>query len=144
MIISLKNSLNDLIQILPGFKRLKIIDISDSITEEKLGNKLGLDLFKALSSIENLEEIYCNYNEITDKNTQKEIFELLKKCESLKIVQLKGNEINKNLVKKFEKDLTIDKLVCFSDNEEESEEEEKEEKKIDDLTKDIENIDINQ
>ena len=50
-------------------------------------------------------------------------------------MQLKGNEINKNLVKKYEKDLTIDKLVCFSDKEEESEEEEKEEKKIDDLTK---------
>ena len=59
------------------------------------------------------------------------------------MVQLKGNEINKNLVKIYENDLTIDKLVCFSDNEEESEEEEKEEKKIGDLTKDIEKIDIN-
>ena len=62
----------------------------------------------------------------------------------LKIVQLKGNEISKNLVKNYEKEIDIEKLICFSDNEEESEEEEKEEKeKIDDLTKDIEKIDIN-
>ena len=108
-----KSALNDLIQILPGFTKLKIIYISDSITEEKL-------------------EV---------KNIQKEIFELLKNNKSLKVVQLKGNEINKNLVKIYNKDLTIDKLVCFSDNEEESEEEEKEEKKIDDLTKNIEKID---
>jgi len=138
-----KTSLKDLIEILPGFTKLKIIDISDSITESNLGNKLGIDLFKALSSIEGLEEIYCNYNEIIDKNSQKEIFEILKKCKSIKIVQLKGNEINKILVKNYEKNLTIEKLECFSDNEEELEEEEEEKEKVDNLTKDIENIDIN-
>ena len=138
-----KTSLKDLIEILPGFTKLKIIDISDSITESNLGNKLGIDLFKALSSIEGLEEIYCNYNEIIDKNSQKEIFEILKKFKNIKIVQLKGNEINKNLVKNFEKDLTIEQLECFSDNEEELEEEEEEKEKMDKLTKDIEKIDIN-
>ena len=138
-----KTSLKDLIEILPGFTKLKIIDISDSITESNLGNKLGIDLFKALSSIEGLEEIYCNYNEIIDKNSQKEIFEILKKFKNIKIVQLKGNEINKNLVKNYEKDLTIEKLECFSDNEEELEEEEEEKEKVDKLTKDIEKIDIN-
>ena len=138
-----KTSLKDLIEILPGFTKLKIIDISDSITESNLGNKLGIDLFKALSSIEGLEEIYCNYNEIIDKNSQKEIFEILKKFKNIKIVQLKGNEINKNLVKNFEKDLTIEQLECFSDNEEELEEEEEEKEKVDKLTKDIEKIDIN-
>ena len=130
-----KSALQDLIDIIPGFTELKIIDISDSITEENLGNKLGVELFKALSSIESLEEIYCNYNEIINKsdsiteedlgnklgvelfkalssiesleeiycnyneiinkNSQKEIFEYLKKFKNLKIVQLKGNEINK-------------------------------------------------
>ena len=138
-----KTSLKDLIEILPGFTKLKIIDISDSITESNLGNKLGIELFKALSLIEGLEEIYCNYNEIIDKNSQKEIFEILKKCKSIKIVQLKGNEINKTLVKNYEKDLTLEKLECFSDNEEELEEEEEEKEKVDNLTKDIENIDIN-
>ena len=99
-----------------------------------------------MSSIESLEEIYCNYNEIINKNSQKEIFEYLKKFKNLKIVQIKGNEINKNLMKTYEKDLTIEKLECFSDNEDEleEEEEEKDEKeKVDDLTKDIEKIDIN-
>ena len=141
-----KNALQDLIDIIPGFTKLKIIDISDSITEEDLGNKLGVELFKALSSIESLEEIYCNYNEIINKNSQKEIFEYLKKFKNLKIVQLKGNEINKTLMKNYEKNLTIEKLECFSDNEDEleEEEEEKDEKeKVDDLTKDIEKIDIN-
>ena len=141
-----KSALQDLIDIIPGFTKLKIIDISDSITEEDLGNKLGVELFKALSSIESLEEIYCNYNEIINKNSQKEIFEYLKKFKNLKIVQLKGNEINKTLMKNYEKDLSIEKLECFSDNEDEleEEEEEKDEKeKVDDLTKDIEKIDIN-
>ena len=141
-----KSALQDLIDIIPGMTKLKIIDISDSITEEELGNKLGVELFKALSSIESLEEIYCNYNEIINKNSQKEIFEYLKKFKNLKIVQLKGNEINKTLMKNYEKDLSIEKLECFSDNEDEleEEEEEKDEKeKVDDLTKDIEKIDIN-
>ena len=146
-----KNALKDLIEILPGFTKLKIIDISDSITESDLGNKFGVELFKALSSIESLKEIYCNYNEIIDKNSQKEIFEYLKKFKNLKIVQLKGNEINKNLMKIYEKDISLEKLECFSDNEdeleeeeEEKEKEEKEEKeKVDNLAKDIEKIDIN-
>ena len=62
-----KTALSDLIKILPGFTKLKINDISDCITEEKLGNKLGLDLFKdwgatsltrhiSLSTIENLKK----------------------------------------------------------------------------------------
>jgi Ran GTPase-activating protein 1 len=140
-----KVALNDLINILPGLNNLQIIDISDSITESNLGNKLSIELFKALSSLENLEEIYCNYNEIISKNSQKEIFELLKQFKKLKIVQLKGNEINKTLVKNYEKDLNLEKLECFSENEDElEEEEEKEEKeKVDELTKDIEKIDIN-
>ena len=139
-----KTALKDLIEILPGLNNLNIIDISDSITESKLGNKLGVELFKALSSIENIEEIYCNYNEIIDKNSEKEIFEFLKNCKKLKIVQLKGNEINKNLFKSYEKDINIEKLECYSENEEElEEEEEKEEEKVDNLTKDIENININ-
>ena len=143
-----KIALEELIKILPEFHELKIIDISDSITEEKLGNKLGIEFFKALSSLEKLEEIYCNYNEIIDKNSQKEILEILKKMKNLKIVQLKGNEISKNLVKNYEKDFHLEKLICFSDNEEESEEEEreekeKEEKAADELAKDIEKININ-
>ena len=140
-----KVALNDLINILPGLNNLQIIDISDSITESNLGNKLSIELFKALSSLENLEEIYCNYNEIISKNSQKEIFELLKQFKKLKIIQLKGNEINKTLAKNYEKDLHLEKLECFSENEDElEEEEEKEEKeKVDELTKDIEKIDIN-
>ena len=142
-----KVALNDLINILPGLNNLQIIDISDSITESNLGNKLSIELFKVLSSLENLEEIYCNYNEIISKNSQKEIFELLKQFKKLKIVQLKGNEINKTLVKNYEKDLHLEKLECFSENEdeleEEEEEKEEEKEKVDELTKDIEKIDIN-
>ena len=142
-----KTALEDLIKILPEFKLLKIIDISDSITESNLGNKLGLEFFKALSTLDNLEEIYCNYNEIIDEKVHKEIFEILKNIKNLKIVQIKGNEIEKNLVKKYEKNVNLEKLICFSDNEEENEEEEdekeKEKEKVDDLTKDIEKININ-
>ena len=143
-----KVALKDLIDILPGLTKLKIIDISDSITESDLGNKLGAEFFKALSQVELIKEIYCNYNEIISKNSQKEIFEYLKNFKNLEIVQLKGNEINKTLMKNYLKDLTFEKLVCFSDNEEELEEEEEEKEKhekekVDDLTKDIEKININ-
>ena len=141
-----KTSLQNLIEILPNFHNLNIIDISDSITEEKLGNKLGVELFKALSTLDNIEEIYCNYNEIIDKNSQKEIFEYLKKFKKLKILQLKGNEINKNLAKTYEKEIKIDKFECYSENEEdlEEEEEEKEEKeKVDKLAEDIDKSNIN-
>ena len=112
-----------------------------------MGNKLGIEFFKALSSLKNLEEIYCNYNEIIDKKAQKEIFENLKNFKKMKILQLKGNEINKNLLKEYTKNITIDKFECYSENEEELEEEEeaevKEKEKIDKLTEDIDKININ-
>ena len=95
----IKDSIQYLIEILPELTQLKIIDISDSL----IGNKFGIEFFKTISKLDNIEEVYCNYNEIEDKNGQKEIFEYIQKNKNIKIVELKGNEINKDLYKKYEK-----------------------------------------
>ena len=115
-----KDSIQSLIDILPELKKLKIIDISDSL----IGDKLGCEFFKAIVNINTIEEIYSNYNEIESKEAQKEIFELIEKNKNIKIVQLKGNEINKGLFKEFEKILkeknkNLEKFECFSEDEDE-------------------------
>ena len=135
----IKDSIQYLIKILPELTQLKIIDISDSL----IGNKFGIEFFKTISKLDNIEEVYCNYNEIEDKNGQKEIFEYIQKNKNIKIVELKGNEINKDLYKKYEKNMkeNLDKFDCYSENEDEFEEEEKEEGKEEDKEEDKEKKD---
>ena len=147
----IKDSIQHLIEIIPELTQLIIIDVSDSI----IGNKYGVELFKTISKLNNIQEIYCNYNEIEDKNAQKEIFEFIQMNKNVKIVELKGNEINKNIFKNYEKNLkennkNLEKLECYSENEDEFEEEEKEEKdvkeiaekEIDKIADDINNINL--
>ena len=137
----IKDSIKYLIEIIPELTQLKVIDISDSL----IGNKSGVEFFEAISGIDNIEEIYCNYNEIEDKNEQKKIFEFIKMNKKIKIVELKGNEINKNLFKVYENELkeNLEKFECYSENEDEFEEEEKEEKEISKVANDIEKINLN-
>ena len=71
--------------------QLKIIDISVSL----IRNKFAIEFFKTISKMDNIEEVYSNYNEIEDRNTQKEIFEYILKNKNIKILELKWNEINK-------------------------------------------------
>ena len=123
-----KESIQHLIEIMPELTHLKIIDISDSI----IGNKYGVEFFNTMSKMNNIQEIYCNYNEIEDKKAQKEIFEYIEKNKNIKIIELKGNEVNKGLFKEYEKTLkeknNLEKFECYSENEEDFEEEENEEK----------------
>ena len=60
-------------------------------------------------------------------------------------MELKGNEINKNLFKVYENELkeNLEKFECYSENEDEFEEEEKEEKEISKVANDIEKINLN-
>ena len=145
-----KDSIQTLIEIIPEFKNLKIIDVSDSI----IGNKYGIEFFKTISNMNSIEEIYCNYNEIEDKKAQKEIFENIQKNKNIKIVEFKGNEVNKNLFKDYDKSLkennhNLEKFECYSENEEEFDEEnekdneDNEDEKVDKLANDIGNININ-
>ena len=138
-----KDSIQTFIEIMPELPQMKVIDVSDSI----IGNKLGVQLFKSLSKIKTIEEIYCNYNEIEEKKSQKDIFDYIKLIKNIKIVELKGNEINRNLFKEYEKSLkeinkNIEKFECFSEDEDDYEEE-KEEKEIDKVADDIKNINLN-
>ena len=143
-----KDSIQTLIEIMPEFKNLKIIDVSDSI----IGNKYGIEFFKTISNMNNIEEVYCNYNEIEDKKAQKEIFEYIEKNKNIKIIEFKGNEVNKGLFKEYEKVLkeknNLEKFECYSENEEDFEEEENQEndnkeKEVNKLTDDIDKININ-
>ena len=140
-----KDSIQTLIDIIPELKKLKIIDISDSL----IGDKLGIEFFKAINKLNSVEEIYCNYNEIESKDAQNEIFQLIEKNKNMKIIELKGNEINKGLFKKYEKSLkennkNLEKLECYSENEEEEEEEKEEkDKEVKKLTEDINKMNLN-
>jgi hypothetical protein len=82
-----------------------------------------------------IEKIYSNYNETEKKKAQEEIFNILLQIKSLKIVEIKGNMIDRKLYNKFKKEFDKKKIECYSSeeedlNEEEEEEEEEKEKEI--------------
>lgn len=111
----IKNSAPILVDIVPTLKELKHIDISDSL----LGHEHSLNFFKALSNI-SVEEVICNYNEIEKKSTQKMIFDICLGMNSLRVVEIKGNDIDPSLWKKFKKEVKskIAKFEPYSDEEE--------------------------
>ena len=84
-----------------------------------------------------MKEVYCNYNEIEKKSVQKAIFEICLNL-NLDVVQIKGNEIETSLWKKYKNDLKnkINKFDPYSDEEEVDLEE-------DDLADELEKVDIN-
>ena len=118
-------------EIIPNLSHLKILDISDL----KIGNSNAILIFKSLSLLNEIEEIYSNYNETEKKKAQEEIFNILLQIQSLKIVEIKGNMIDRKLYNKFKKEFDKKKIECYSSeeedlNEEEEEEEEEKEKEI--------------
>ena len=130
--------------------KLKILDISDLM----IGNSNSVEIFKSLSQLNEIEEIYCNYNEIEKKNSQNEILTIIAGMKSLKIIELKGNEIKKKLVKKFKEQLKDKDFKYIGEDEEEDEEEEEEEiekkdekkdenKNINEIAEEINKIDLN-
>ena len=117
-------------EIIPNLSHLKILDISDL----KIGNSNAILIFKSLSLLKEIEEIYSNYNETEKKKAQEEIFNILLQIQSLKVVEIKGNMINRKLYNKFKKEFDKAKIDCYSSEEEdlneEEEEEEEDEKEI--------------
>ena len=117
-------------EIIPNLSHLKILDISDL----KIGNSNAILIFKSLSLLNEIEEIYSNYNETEKKKAQEEIFNILLQIQSLKVVEIKGNMINRKLYNKFKKEFDKAKIDCYSSEEEdlneEEEEEEEDEKEI--------------
>jgi Ran GTPase-activating protein 1 len=126
----IKNGAKIFSEIIPTLIHLKILDISDL----NLGNSNALLIFKSLSQLKEIEEIYSNYNEIEKRNTQEEIFDIILKMDSLKLIDIKGNMINKKLYNKFKKEFdkkNFDKFNCYSSEEEDlGEDEEEEEEEI--------------
>jgi Ran GTPase-activating protein (RanGAP) involved in mRNA processing and transport len=127
----IKDSAPILIETLPLLKNLQVLDISDSL----LGHAHSVNIFKTLTCNCGIKQIFCNYNEIEKKSSQKAIFELCLTMPSLEIVTLKGNDIDPSLWKKFRKDLKnkIKNFEPYSDEEEVQIEEE--EDLIDELDK---------
>ena len=103
--------------------KLKILDLSDLM----IGNTNSIEIFKSLAQLNEIEEIYYNYNEVESKKAQKEILNLVVGMKSLKIIELKGNEIKKKLINEYKEQLK-DKELKYRDEDEEEEEEEEEEK----------------
>lgn len=112
----IKNSCNHLVEVIPALTSLNVLDISDSL----LGHDHSICLFKALSGLDEIREIYCNYNEIEKKSAQRNIFELCLGMNNLETVELKGNDIDPSLWKKFQKELKakIKNFDPYSDEEE--------------------------
>lgn len=111
----------ELATVVEGLKDLRIIDVSDSL----IGSKNAAVLFKGLAKDEKLEEIYSNYNEIEKKSNQEEIMNICLGMSNLKKIELKGNEINKSLFKKFKSEFEKKKefqINCYSEEEEDDEE----------------------
>ena len=111
--------------VIKSLTKLKILDISDLM----IGNSNSVEIFKSLSQLSEIEEIYCNYNEIEKKNCQKEILSLVSGMKSLKIIEIKGNGIKKNSVNNFIEQLKEKEFKYIGDEEEEEEEEDEDEKK---------------
>lgn len=134
----IKNSCEIFIDVLKDLKNIKILDVSDSI----IGNKYGIELFKVMENLK-IEEIYCNYNEIEDENSQKLILDSAKKNKNIKILEIKGNEMNKSVYNEYVKEFqNLEKFECYSDDEEDFNEE-KEEDNINEVTKKVNEIDLN-
>lgn len=119
----IKSSIKVLIEALPALKRLQTLKLNDCI----LGEKNSLKLFEALKDHKEIKVIECNYNDIEDAGIQEKIFDLILssngKLKNLKKLSLKGNQIDKDLYKKFNKTISenIEEFVVYSDEELEAE-----------------------
>lgn len=110
------DSLVTLLNVLP---KLSCLDVSDS----KLGNENSLKVVNVLINIDSLNELYFNYNEIEDKESQMQLYELLsKKKQPFKKLEIKGNEIKKNVFKKIKTHLITENADVYSESEMDPEE----------------------
>ena len=130
----IKDSAPVLVETLPLLQNLQVLDISDSL----LGHSHSVNIFKTLAGNTAIKEIYCNYNEIEKKSAQKVIFEICLTLPNLEVVEVKGNDIDPGLWKKFKNDLRnkIKNFEPYSDEEEVLLEEE------DELLEELEKLEI--
>lgn len=116
---TIKSSIKELIEALPLLKNLQTLNLNDCL----LGHENSIKLFQALKDHENLKIIKCSYNEIEEPEAQKEIFNLIlenkEKLKNLKKLELKGNEIDKDVYKKYNKNISniVEEFIAYSDEE---------------------------
>lgn len=126
----IKSATDELIDLLNEVQDLEILDISDSL----LGCENAIRVFKTLSQVGKIKEVYCNYNEIESEDIQEEILELIKSIPTLVKLEIKGNEISKDIFKKIREEPKYDFIEVYSENEMDDEDE--------DLAKEFERIKI--
>ena len=94
---------------------IKSIDVSDC----KLGCENSVKLFEVLAKSKSIKEIFCNYNDIEEKDAQNKIFEVLEKNLDHKLdkLEIKGNEIKKGVFKKLKTNKNTEEADCYSESE---------------------------
>lgn len=109
-----ENAHKSLVTLIPKLEKLQILDVSDS----KLGCESSVELFESISKLKNIKEVYCNYNEIEEKDAQNEIVNILSKMEvKLEKLEIKGNEIKKSVFKKIKGCEKLQDTEVYSESE---------------------------
>lgn len=108
------DAVDALIELISSLPILEVLDISDS----NLGSEKALRIFKVLAKSSTIKEIYCNYNDIEDKTYQGEIVDtLLTLDHKLTKLEIKGNEIKKNIFKKIKTSELLREADVYSESE---------------------------
>lgn len=95
--------------------KLEILDVSDC----KIGSENSINLFNSISKSNSIKEIYCNYNDIEDSESQNAIFKHLQLNLKHKLdkLEIKGNEIKKSVFKKLKTNENTEYVDCYSESE---------------------------
>lgn len=113
---SMKGSAHVFVEVLPKLVKLRVIDVSDLM----IGDEFSVKIFNIFKQLPLLSEVFFNYNEIEKKSSQKAILEIVQELSSIKVLEIKGNEINGKLWKQYKnKDRfkQFQKLAVYSDEE---------------------------
>jgi len=66
----IKSASTELLNSLTNLQELEVLDMSDSL----LGAENSISIFKVLSILPKIREVYCNYNDIESKNSAERNF----------------------------------------------------------------------
>jgi len=88
--------------IIRACKNLRVLNLSDN----NIGDASTKKLFEILEKHGDvLEELYYNYNELEQENVIKECIEIASKLPKLKVLEMEGNGIPKEIIEEYEDEL---------------------------------------
>ena len=84
--------------IISACHRLKAINLSDN----NIGDASSEKIFEILEKhADSLERLYYNYNELSQQTTIRKCLEIALKLPKLKVLEMEGNGITKNIVESY-------------------------------------------